>query len=37
MTTTPATDPFTTAAALIRERVLVRGTSLLRARDRLWG
>jgi 5-methylcytosine-specific restriction enzyme B len=36
MTTTPATDPFTTAAALIRERVLVRGTSLLRARDRLW-
>lgn len=34
-TTTPD-DPFTAAASLFRERVLVRGTSLCRAADRLW-
>jgi hypothetical protein len=34
---TPLTaTPYTTAADLVRERVLVRGTSLCRARDRCW-
>jgi 5-methylcytosine-specific restriction enzyme B len=34
--TTTSADPFPRAAALVRERVLVRGTSLCRTRDRLW-
>lgn len=35
-TTTRPIDPFPEAASLVRERVLVRGTSLCRTRHRLW-
>jgi 5-methylcytosine-specific restriction enzyme B len=36
MPATASADPFPLAAALIRDRVLVRGTSLRHGRERLW-